>query len=382
MNIGALPELLGFLLKTQGTTPQSGQPQPASSFRPGAQYDAKILDTLPNGRNLVQVGNQALDMALPQQAKVGDVLKLTFINAAPRPTFVVNAPPAANTPAVNVSPAAQQVNALVRYVPVTAVLPGSNSGSATLTSPPIVANPAILLAPATTAGQLLTILPGSVLPDLSMGGEAVEGMRPSVGAQSTLVNVHGMATERGTGNNELPIRLQQTVKESGLFYESHLGKWVRGELDLKTIQREPQARLQQTPGTLLDLPDLEGMPEQAARLANRQLNMLEGGPFIWQGQAWPGQMAEWQVQERDAQGADDEAAGQKWHSQLRLTLPRLGQIAADLDVGALGLRIRLRSADPATLAEINKAMPDLVQRMRDADLNLSSITAGLDDGSD
>jgi hypothetical protein len=62
-----------------------------------------------------------------------------------------------------------------------------------------------------------------------------------------------------------------------------------------------------------------------------------------------------------------------------LTLPRLGELSADLDVGALGLRIRLRSTTPETLAEINAAMPELVQRMRAAELNLSSITAGLVD---
>jgi hypothetical protein len=392
MGIGALPDLLLSLLKTQGADQlQAAKDAPSSQFKPGGQYDAKVLEALPNGRNLVQIGKQTLDMALPQQAKTGDVLRLTFLNAGPRPTFALNAPATGPTP-VSFSQAAQQVNALVRYVAITSPTPVSGTSAAisaaALTATPaaapaapLVANPAVLLAPAPASQISAAVLPGAVIPGLSMAGEAVESMRASLGSHSSLVNAQGVAAAKADPSNILPMRLQQTVKESGLFYESHLGKWARGELSLESIQREPQARLAHTPGPLLDLPDLDGMPDQAARLAGRQLNMLEGGPFFWQGQAWPGQVAEWTVSERDNGGGDDaELLGQKWQSRIRLTLPRLGDVAAELDLGAQGLRVRLRSASAETLAEIDAALPELIQRMRSADLNLSSITTGLNDG--
>ncbi|MCI0492582.1 MAG: hypothetical protein L0Z07_06575, partial [Planctomycetes bacterium] len=67
MGIGALPDLLLSLLKTQGADQlQAAKDAPATSFKPGGQYEAKVLDALPNGRNLVQIGKQTLDMALPQ----------------------------------------------------------------------------------------------------------------------------------------------------------------------------------------------------------------------------------------------------------------------------------------------------------------------------
>lgn len=384
MGIGALPDLLLSLLKTQGADQlQAAKDAPATQFKPGGQYEAKVLDALPNGRNLVQIGKQTLDMALPQQAKAGDVLRLTFLNAGPRPTFALNAPATGVAP-VNFSQAAQQVNALVRYVPVaaSAPTPGMAAPGMAAATPavPLVANPAVLLAPVPASQLSAAVLPGAVIPGLSMAGEAVEGMRASLGSQSSLANAQGVTVGRADASNILPMRLQQTVKESGLFYESHLGKWARGELSLESIQREPQARLAHTPGPLLDLPDLDGMPEQAARLASRQLNMLEGGPFFWQGQTWPGQVAEWTVSERDVGGGDDaELLGQKWQSRLKLTLPRLGEVAAELDMGAQGLRVRLRSASAETLAEIDAALPELIQRMRNAELNLSSITTGVDD---
>lgn len=394
MNIGSLPQLLLSLLKNQGAEQlQAGKDAVANAFKPGAQYEGRVVDTLANGRNLVQVGNQTLDMALPQQAKTGDVLRLTFVSALPRPTFALNGAPVVSVQPVSVSPAAQQVNALIRYVPVSAStpLPGVSAtvatagatpatAAATPAGRPIVANPAVLLAPASASNAPISALPGAI-PALSMAGEAVDGTRAALGSHSSSVAAQGVTAEQGAVANALPIQLQRTVKESGLFYESHLGKWVRGEVGLETLQREPQARLAQTPGPLLDLPDLDGMPEEAARLASRQLHMLEGGPFLWQGQAWPGQMAEWSVRERDQGESAAEADMQKWHSKLRLILPRLGEISVDLDIGALGLRIRLATPSPETLAEINAAMPELAARMRAAELNLSSLQAErTDDG--
>jgi hypothetical protein len=567
VNIAGLPELILSWLKNQGAEQLlTGKEQQAlAQFKPGTQYEGKVLDLLPNGRNLVQVGNQAMDMALPRQASPGDVVRLTYLNAMPRPTFAISAATTAPVHPVNVSQAAQQVSALVRYAPVTPVAPATARPAAapatampaaasaaraaplattatltaTLASPatltagpapttaapaaapaattapatsaaqattvpsptagaaapaapganaaaagnglmesariaatlrtaqavlagqaasgraaagaaavpagtpatpaaaaanvttatsvatstpaqapaaatlaragsailadvlpattaargqvvtgaavaapgrPIVANAALLLTPGAPGAVAATATPGPAIPAMAMAGEAVDGARAPLGSNPSLTTAQGVVAEKSAASNMLPIRLQQTVKESGLFYESHLGKWVRGELPLESIQREPQARLAQMPGPLLNLPDLEGMPEEAARLASRQLHMLDGTPFLWQGQAWPGQMAEWLVRERERGEGDGAEAGQKWHSSLRLTLPRLGELAADLDIGALGLRIRLRSPSPATLAEMEAALPQLVERMRMAELNLSSIRTELGDG--
>ena len=37
--------------------------------------------------------------------------------------------------------------------------------------------------------------------------------------------------------------LQQGLRESGLFYESHLARWFGGEYQIEDILREPQGRL-------------------------------------------------------------------------------------------------------------------------------------------
>ncbi len=410
MNIGGLPDLILAWLKSQGADLLSApREQQQGAFKPGQQYDATVLENLPNGRSLVQVADKTLDMALPQQAKAGDVLRMTYVQAGPRPTFALNAPAAGTAQPVSVSQAAQQVNALTRYVPVTQSSPMPTASAATglatgmqnvpagagqqaaassqsgalagAVAKPIVANPAVLLtAVPSGTGMAAATAMGSMPSAVTLAGEAVQGANPGMSARSNLMAAQGVSEGQASVAHVLPMRLQQTIKESGMFYESHLGKWVRGELSLETIQREPQAALAKAPGALLNHPDLDGMPEKAAALASRQLNMLEGGPFFWLGQIWPGQQMEWLVAERDAQDQRLEAEAQKWRSQLRLTLPRLGGVAADLDVGALGLRIRLTVQSPETLAKIKEALPELVQRMKQAELNLTSLQTGLADG--
>jgi hypothetical protein len=386
MDIGSLPQLLIALFKGQGTDLlQPGKDQAtALHLKPGAQYEGKVLDALPNGRNLIQVDKHVMDMALPQQAKPGDVVRLTFLTASPRPTFVLTPATAAGVQPVNVSQAAQQVNALIRYVPVSAAgqaVPSTpaQGGPAGAAAKPLVVNPAVLLAPSPTGSGPLTAVSGPAIPALAMAGEAVEAPRASL-ASNTSLTTQGVVAEKTADGQVLPQRLQQTVKESGLFYESHLGRWVKGELPLDVIQREPQARLAQAPGAMLNVPDLDGMPEEAARMASRQLHMLEGGPFVWQGQAWPGQMLEWQVRDGRGEGNGDRDPEQPWHSRMRLTLPRLGEVNVDMDIGARGLRIHLLAASPDSLAEMRAALPELAARMRTAELNLTRLQAELADG--
>lgn len=440
MNIGALPELVLAWFKNQGVDMlrPGKEPSAQGQFTPGQQYEGQVLDSLPNGRNLVQVANQKLDMLLPQQARPGDVIRLTFLQAGPRPTFMLNAEPVATLPkTVSVSQVAQQVSALARYEPTSAAgatpsvtvatsplatvstvaanatqqaaLPqqtgpavsmtaaantaAASSQAATstatantatamantttqvvvTTAKPIIANPSLMLAATPAAAGTVTAVAGPPIPAMMSSSEAVGGAYASMAANPNLSTAQGVAAQQASVAYVLPMRLQQTIKESGLFYESHLGKWVRGEISLDSVLREPQAALAKSPGHLLDLPDLAGMPEKAASMASRQLNMLENGSFIWQGQPWPGQVMEWQVTERDGGGKAGEEEMQKWHSQLNMTLPRLGGVSASLDVGALGLRIRLTAATPEALAEMKAALPELAQRMRAAELNLTSL---------
>lgn len=410
MNIASLSSQLVAWFKSQGAELlQAGKDQaPSGQFRAGAQYVGHVQEALPNGRSLVQVGQVRLDMALPQSIRPGETVRLVYVTSGPRPTFQLVQPPAAQVQPVRLSDSVQQVNALVRFSQSTPVVPtglaqtvvasavpvGTNPGQTlaagqanalaqTLSPPlsntrPIVANVVTLTAPAASPPLTSAMTGGAANPAMALVGQSVEGARAALASHASLMS-QGIVTEDRANPYVLPMRLRQVLSESGMFYESHLGRWSQGRMSLDAIQREPQARLTDHPGRVLSLPGLEGMPEEAARLAGRQLQMLEGASFYWQGYAWPNQALEWLVGEDGSEAQDDPEAA-RWRTHLRLELPRLGGVAAEMAIGAEGLRIKLLAARDDALEEIKAALPELVERLRNAELKITGLEVGRDHG--
>jgi flagellar hook-length control protein FliK len=451
MNLSALPELLLSWVKNQGVALLQGDKAQASPFHAGQQYEGKVVDNLASGRHLVKVGAQMLDMNLPAKTQPGDNVRLTFLNAGPRPTFLLNQTAITPVQQVQISNTAQQVNALLRLAQspaassaaatssatasatsaaktaasltpsaasasttstgatarltaatdglplvnaapdglsskqtatqtaVSAAVRGATVGSeavksgsqplaaatataapvAGVVSRPIVANVLMLQSFNSNLQPVTATLTG---PNTGLLGQAVDAPRASVAASTTL-SPNTLVELPSSSRHLLPVRLSQTVSESGLFYESHLAKWSRGSLSLESILREPQARLGQDNTLALRLAELDGMPETAARMAGRQLQMLEGAPFLWQGLAWPGQTMEWIVREGeggDGQGEGGETAAE-WSTELNLTLPRLGQVHAQLGLAGDRLLLRLRTDTTETRDKLDAALPQLIK---------------------
>lgn len=424
MNLSALPELLLSWVKNQGTALLQGDKPQAATFQSGQQYDAKVVDHLTSGRHLVKIGAQLLDMNLPARTQVGESVKLTYLNnAGPRPTFLLNQAAISPAQQVQISNTAQQVNTLLRLAQTpTAAAPATSaavntavpmgvaatlartplampasplpsSASARLAMPlpqassqpvsthsaaqptlntpaamplaaappsrPIAANVLMLQSFSAAVQPMTTALSG---PNTGLLGQAVDAPRASIPASTTL-SANTLVELPANSRHMLPVRLSQTVSESGLFYEAHLAKWSRGAMSLESLQREPQARLAQAGQEGLRLADLGGMPEEAARMAGRQLQMLEGAPFLWQGQAWPGQAMQWQVREEAGdgrQGENGETAAE-WVTELNLSLPQLGKVQAQLGLAGEKLRLRLLVDDMVTLERMQSALPLLVK---------------------
>ena len=439
MNISALPELLLTWIKTQGAALL--QPGQASPFQPGQDYQGTVLDQLPSGRFLVQVAEQQMDMNLPAGTRPGESLRLTFLNAGSRPTFLLNASPVAPVPEVQLSGTAQQVGALLRLNAVTAtaqtaaattataqplaaqagvvalrnIAPPSqvagtapatpesaqvinpNGGFSTPVQPAILATtiskPAGMPAPAESTGMVSARPIVASVAMLQSPVNAVAGVAAAVtNAPAVIVGVavdglqaaqqSGTAVSAGTvaqlpeaSREMLPARLAQTVSESGLFYESHLAKWVNGEMPRENLMREPQAAFNRPGLPGAGLPELAGMSGDAARMASQQLQLLEGGPFVWQGQAWPGQWMQWQVEEWKGGNRDAESeAANTWVSEIRVTLPSLGGVDARLALSGQRFSLKLASSEGPALERLRAALPELVQALKDAGLEPGRMT--------
>jgi flagellar hook-length control protein FliK len=296
---------------------------------PGQALSARVDAVLPDGNFRVTVANQPLNMTLPKYFAPGDTLQLVFVSREPRLTFALNETPQTYPAAV--------VSATGRMI--ASVLPRSGAAA----TPVTIADAAPMLAAAPQDGVALT------------------------------------------------NKLQATLTQSGLFYESHQAEWVAGQRDLALLLREPQARLvpdarpeRQTrlaapaeqaaraapyPATSVATTDEAGsfpaaaqiertMPQQVQALVQQQLAALETGRLVFQLQVWPEQWMRWEL-DADAPhaGGNSGDALQRFQTRLHLDLPTLGALDAMLSFDASGLRVRLNAASASStqLLQANRA---------------------------
>jgi len=174
-------------------------------------------------------------------------------------------------------------------------------------------------------------------------------------------------------------QLKQSVEQSGLFYESHLKAWSEGRHSLDALRNEPQNRaaaLQRAfssddadasnrPTTERPAAS-EGMrlPSGMLSVMREQLDVLDFGRANWRGEVWPQQQAQIEIapqapsidpapaRERRAEEreASAEQAAQSWRSTLRLDLPHLGEVEAQVVLDERGAHITVNAADDAAAA--------------------------------
>lgn len=200
---------------------------------------------------------------------------------------------------------------------------------------------------------------------------------------------------------QIVARLQESIQGSGLFYESHVARWFRGELPLEALHREPQmqgaapvaaavpergvAAAADAPpalaGALQADERLASADERAAEfdagvltddepagrpaheplsaLVRQQLELLAVPHLRWEGDVWAGVFmgltiqappAHADVQEREAGGgeADEQPAHGEW--KVRLGLRLAGHGALDIAISLQDERLALAvQADSASL---------------------------------
>ena len=161
-----------------------------------------------------------------------------------------------------------------------------------------------------------------------------------------------------------------------MFYESHQKAWVDGRLSLDELKQEPQARLaaasQAAPegGTAK-----AAVTPETGHLVQRQLDTLEQRQFMYTGQAWPGQLVQWQIQpeesgEREGNGKQEMRA---WHTSLAMSLPALGGLAARLRMVGNQVQLTFDTDNPEAAALIEQYRQQLAGSMEAAGLALASL---------
>lgn len=369
-------------LLIRGSAPQlieiSDQPtKELVPFVPGERYVAKVQEQISDGRFLVQIRDQKLDLNLPRNTQAGQNIELRFVSATPRLTFVLaqalpQAAGQAPTP-VNLSDGARYLNALLDRVQTLAAEQGQGAAQT----------------PTPGKGQVQTQAALSLL----SAKPVLEGAPPTTPQFAAL--------------------LKDAVSKSGLFYESHQAQWAAGEKPLTELLREPQGKLSEPrafasaqatvagqsgqPGQLIQ-PDAaqqvkaavanhlaatgaalaenksaEPVHPQTAPLVQQQLDVLDTRQLVWQGQVWPGQDLRWQIEERAAREGESDVA-REWQTRLDLHLPNLGEVNALLKISPQGgIQIALTAHSPEIAQTLKAASATLNQNLESAGLQLTRL---------
>lgn len=317
-------------------------------WRAGDRVTASVEGVRPGERMLLRVGGHLFDAPTIPSASVGQKLELVFVSASPRVTFALSNPSTAPVPPQNAE-LAKQVD---------------------------ISNAARRLE------TLINTLAGRGADD----AQVLKAARPLL---------PGLPSDPPA----LAAALRESVSRSGVFYESHLEHWAEGRLSLERLRQEPQGRLAMTQrADAPDMPAARGMQAQADNDAanpvlraaagssdepvhpatlpqvKAQLEILQSGQINWQGQLWPGQEAELEIEEDSpsAQGEEERV----WTSRLRLTMPRLGEVTAELLLSGQQLRIRLNTVQPEAAADLATAQQRLADRFAEAQLQLIEFNVG------
>lgn len=358
----------------------------------GQNVPAVVQSKFSDGSALVKVAEQNVRMMLPTDVKVGAEVSLTVLSASPRPTFQFGTGTAGATVVYPDGGDAQPANLPSQAAPQAGLARGAGLSAG------VAGNAAATLAaslpadtdagPATTAGtaaaqggrgaeaarpqSLAAALLGKApltasadLPGLdhttpqstlSPTARALATILPAGGqmAQLALIGKSALFGNAAPDTDKLAQKLNDTISKSGLFYESHVTEWVKGERPLADLMREPQMqhmqqlqRLAQQSGESLARLGPGGPDLTPAQMVNQQLHTQEQGRVQWNGEAWPGQQMQWEVKREQRDGSRqqqaDEGQEQIWRSGVRFRLPMLGKVAATVTMVGDQVHVQLQT---------------------------------------
>ena len=135
---------------------------------------------------------------------------------------------------------------------------------------------------------------------------------------------------------------------------------------LINLPREVQAQIPRQGPLQFEPPDSQILP-----VIRQQLEILNTGQFIWQGEAWQGQRMEWAIRRDEKQKRPD--AERSWQTDLRIELPKLGAIAASISVSGTRVRLSFSASDSNCTEMMDKHRHRLIEAMESGGLTLTGM---------
>lgn len=143
--------------------------------------------------------------------------------------------------------------------------------------------------------------------------------------------------------------LQNTINHSGLFYESHLVKWIQGGLQFDQLLKEPQASYASNTKLTSGAADKGSLDSPVLHIVNTQLQALDSSAITWHGHIWPGQEMSWHIKkDKNASDADIVEHQTLWSTSITLELPNLGKVDMQISLNSSFVQLKIDASDPET----------------------------------
>lgn len=316
------------------------------TISPGQHLKGDVLYSLGAGRFMLQVAGQEVELALPKGISRGDRVNLFFITNEPSATFL-----------------------LARF---------GRTGDARVSE----------------VGRWLSGF--------------IEAAATQTAPQATLGIMKSLLTEAPRDPALLGQMLQQGLRESGLFYESHLARWFGNDYPLKELLREPQGQLSQPgkqiahqqPSPLLQTEELaratlrtgslevmeamvrrvggsqhheSSVDQRLLPVVHEQLTALQNGQVVFRGDLLPGQPMEWSVREREARRNKEGKQERSWDTALQIILPKLGGITAKIRLDGTQVAVEIRTDEESASQVLGAGRGKLAEQLEAAGLQPGEI---------
>lgn len=251
----------------------------------GMQYIGRVVGVDSENITSVEIGDQVFRMQLPEPHELGESINLRYLGADPKPTFMVLQP-----------------------------------------SPSSVLSSNVLLS---TAGKL-------VLEALSATAQFANLNKIDGSDMAPLLT--------STGNPQMSaIELQNTLRFSGLFYESHIASFIQGKRTIDQLRKELQNQK-----------DIN-----RSAIISKQLDILEKQQIQWVGMIWPKQHMQWTISKDDSGSSPESPEDGSCRSTLEFDLPNLGKIIFHIAMIRDRINIQIEVANRLSREAVEVAIPKL-----------------------
>jgi hypothetical protein len=358
----------------------------------GQRVLAEIQSLLPNGTYRAMINQRNLTLALPFAAKSGDAIELQVTESDGKLSLAVVAgqepesgKPANDVTSATLSRTGQLISTLYSEARETKNAPLPLNGNQSISaSPPRSAQDLVpLLKQAITQSGMFyeahqaewvegRFTTASLLREpqgkLSSPTAFAAAGEPAPEAQS---QIPSQTLSKAPAGAPLAARVEADLVASSGDKLSAAASTATTSSTATTASTATTGSTASTTSTAASTAQL--VAPQAQPIVQQQLEALATQAFVWQGQVWPGQEMRWEIDEDAARANSADEPAASWTTRLRLVLPRLGEVDAQIRLQGAQVTVSMRTGKDETRALMRASSPALRGQFDEAGLTLASL---------